>query len=131
MNILSIVGLAVVGLLMVGLVRQASSEMATLLTMALGVVLFLWVVDSLAEAVRSLEDLALRARIQPEYIKVILKTVGISYIAGFSAQMCRDAGESALASKVELAGKVIILLIAIPVFRAIVSALEQLTRISL
>lgn len=62
MNILSIVGLAVVGLLMVGLVRQASSEMATLLTMALGVVLFLWVVDSLAEAVRSLEDLALRAR---------------------------------------------------------------------
>jgi stage III sporulation protein AD len=45
--------------------------------------------------------------------------------------MCRDAGESALASKVELAGKVIILLIAIPVFRAIVSALEQLTRISL
>jgi stage III sporulation protein AD len=129
MNILSITGLAIVGLLVVGLVRQASSEMATLLTMALGVVLLLWIVDSLGEAVRSLQDLAETARIQPEYIKAILKVVGISYIAGFSAQMCRDAGESALASKVELAGKVMILLIALPVFRAIVSALEQLALI--
>jgi stage III sporulation protein AD len=130
MNILSIAGLAIVGLLVVGLVRQASPEMARLLTMTLGVVLLLWIVGSLAEAVTSLQDLAERARIQPEYIKAILKVVGISYIAGFSAQMCRDAGESALASKVELAGKVVILLIALPVFRAIVSALEQLARIS-
>ncbi|NLU42523.1 MAG: stage III sporulation protein AD [Firmicutes bacterium] len=130
MNILSIAGLAIVGLLVIGLVRQASPEMATLLSMTLGVVLLLWIVDSLAQAVTSLQDLAARARIQPEYIKAILKVVGISYIAGFSAQMCRDAGESALASKVELAGKVMILLIALPVFRAIVSALEQLARMS-
>jgi len=131
MNLLSIAGLAVVGLLVLTLVRQASPEMATLFTLALGVVLLLWIVDSLGQAVRSLQELAERARIQPEYIAVVLKVVGVSYIAGFSAQMCRDAGEAALAAKVELAGKVMILLIALPVFRAIVSAIEGLVRMSL
>lgn len=131
MNLLSIAGLAVVGLLVVVLVRQVVPEMATLVTIALGVVVLALVVDSLADAVGLLEDLAGNAGIERDYIRILLKVVGVSYITAFAAQMCRDAGESALAAKVELAGKVMILLTALPVFRAIADAIEGLARMAL
>lgn len=131
MNLLSIAGMAILGLLVAALIRQVVPEMATLFTLALGVVLLALIIEPLGQAVESLEDIADRAGVQREYIRTVLKVVGVSYIAGFAAQMCKDAGESALAAKVELAGKVVILLAALPVFKAIADGLERLARIAL
>lgn len=131
MNILSLAGLAIVGLLVLALARQVVPEMATLITIGLGVVLLALVVDSLGDAVDVLQGLAGNAGIKSDYIRVVLKVVGVSYIAAFAAQMCRDAGESALAAKVELAGKVMILLTALPVFKALAEAIEGLATMAL
>jgi len=131
MNLLSIAGIAIAGLLIVALVRQVAPELATLVILTVGVTILALVIVPLEEAVGLLESLAGRAGIETGYIGVILKVVGVSYIAGFAAQMCRDAGESALAAKIELAGKVTILLTAIPIFRAIADALEGLAKMAL
>ncbi|HOB91260.1 MAG: stage III sporulation protein AD [Bacillota bacterium] len=131
MNILSLAGLAIVGLLVLALARQVVPEMATLITIGLGVVLLALVVDSLGDAVDVLQGLAGNAGIKSDYIRVVLKVVGVSYITAFAAQMCRDAGESALAAKVELAGKVMILLTALPVFKALAEAIEGLATMAL
>ena len=131
MNILSLAGLAIVGLLVLALARQVVPEMATLITIGLGVVLLALVVDSLGDAVDVLQGLAGNAGIKSDYIRVVLKVVGVSYITAFAAQMCRDAGESALAAKVELAGKVMILLTALPVFKALAEASEGLATMAL
>jgi len=131
MNILSLAGLAIVGLLVLALARQVVPEMATLITLGLGVVLLALVVDSLGDAVDVLQGLAGNAGIKSDYIRVVLKVVGVSYITAFAAQMCRDAGESALAAKVELAGKVMILLTALPVFKALAEAIEGLATMAL
>lgn len=131
MNILSLAGLAIVGLLGPALARQVVPEMATLITIGLGVVLLALVVDSLGDAVDVLQGLAGNAGIKSDYIRVVLKVVGVSYITAFAAQMCRDAGESALAAKVELAGKVMILLTALPVFKALAEAIEGLATMAL
>ncbi|MGB4218654.1 MAG: stage III sporulation protein AD [Bacillota bacterium] len=131
MNILSLAGLAIVGLLVLALARQVVPEMATLITIGLGVVLLALVVDSLGDAVDVLQGLAGNAGIKSDYIRVVLKVVGVSYITAFAAQMCRDAGESALAAKVELAGKVMVLLTALPVFKALAEAIEGLATMAL
>jgi stage III sporulation protein AD len=131
MNLLSIAGVAIVGLLVAALIRQVVPEMATLFTLALGVVLFALIIDSLGQAIESLEGIADRAGVQRGHVRTVLKVIGVSYIASFAAQMCKDAGESALAAKVELAGKVVILLAALPVFRAIADGLERLARLAL
>ena len=131
MNILSLAGLAIVGLLVLALARQVVPEMATLITIGLGVVLLALVVDSLGDAVDVPQGLAGNAGIKSDYIRVVLKVVGVSYITAFAAQMCRDAGESALAAKVELAGKVMILLTALPVFKALAEAIEGLATMAL
>jgi stage III sporulation protein AD len=65
------------------------------------------------------ETLAEKAEVNQEYLKLAVKIVGLAYLAGFGAQICRDAGESGMAAKIELAGKIFILVLGIPVMAGI------------
>jgi stage III sporulation protein AD len=70
--------------------------------------------------------MALRAQLNMVFLSALLKIIGIAYIAEFGTQVCRDAGENALAFKVELAGKVMILILAVPIISTIVDTVERL-----
>ena len=60
------------------------------------------------------------------YMGTILKIVGVAYIADFGSQICRDAGEGALASKIEFAAKIIVLVMAVPIIVAVLQSLLKL-----
>jgi stage III sporulation protein AD len=60
------------------------------------------------------------------YITTILKVIGIAYLADFGAQLCKDAGESAIAAKIELGGKILILLLAIPILTALMELILKI-----
>ena len=60
------------------------------------------------------------------YLDVALKIIGVSYLARFAAQICRDAGEGAIAIKVEMAAKVVILALSLPVIRALIQLVIQI-----
>ncbi len=126
LEIVQIVGLALVAAVLVVVLRPLRPEMALLLSVAAGVVLFLLVVDKVAAVVGVMRELAGRAGVNVLYLGLILKIVGIAYIAEFGAQVCRDAGEGALAAKVELAGKVLVLVLAVPVLVAVLDTLLAL-----
>ncbi|HEY8552693.1 MAG TPA: stage III sporulation protein AD, partial [Thermaerobacter sp.] len=79
--------------------------------------------DDIAAIIRVLQEVADRADLDARYTATLLKIVGVAYLAEFGAQLCRDAGESALAAKVELAGKVVILLLAVPILMAVLELL--------
>lgn len=126
LEIVQIVGLALVAAVLVVVLRPLRPEMALLLSVAAGVVLFLLVVDKVAAVVGVMRELAGRAGVNVLYLGLTLKIVGIAYIAEFGAQICRDAGEGALAAKVELAGKVLVLVLAVPVLVAVLDTLLAL-----
>lgn len=126
MEIVQIVGLALVATVLVVVLRQLRPEAALLLSVAAGVVLFLLVVDKVAAVVGAMRELAGRAGVNAIYLGLILKIVGIAYVAEFGAQVCRDAGEGALAAKVELAGKILVLVLAVPVLVAVLDTLLTL-----
>jgi stage III sporulation protein AD len=67
-----------------------------------------------------LEQLAEKTGIPSIYLRTILKIIGIAYIAEFGAQIVRDAGQEGIASKIEFAGKVLILVMAVPIIHVIV-----------
>lgn len=73
-----------------------------------------------------LEDLAERANINQVYLQTILKIIGIAYIAEFGAQIAKDAGQGSLAGKIELAGKILIIVMAIPIITVIIETIIQL-----
>jgi stage III sporulation protein AD len=127
MEIFQIVGLALTATLIIVLVRQArGGDMALFISLVTGATIFLLLLDRIGTVVKVLADLSERAGINQFYLNTVLKIIGIAYVAEFGSQVCRDAGENAIASKVELAAKVLIMVLAIPIIVAILESIIRL-----
>jgi stage III sporulation protein AD len=125
-EITQIVGFGLVAAVLVIILRQYKPEIALLVSIAAGVALFLAVLGKIGAVIEVLQDLSRRANVNMVYLGAILKIVGIAYIADFGAQICRDAGEGALAAKIELAAKILILVLAIPIVMAVLDILMKI-----
>ena len=115
MSGVSLAGLAVVVALLTVVVRQYKAEYGMAVGIAGGILLLLLVVAQMSGLFDALSEMIGRAGIQQEWLALLLKALGICYVTQFAADCCRDAGESALASKAELAGRVAVVVLALPV----------------
>jgi stage III sporulation protein AD len=120
MDILQIVGIALLAAVLILVIREQKPMFAFLLAAFTGIGIFLALVGKIGGVITVLEDLAARSGIPSVYLKTLLKIIGIAYIAEFGAQIVRDAGLESVASKVEFAGKILILMMAIPIISVIV-----------
>ncbi|MCL6639309.1 MAG: stage III sporulation protein AD [Firmicutes bacterium] len=126
MEIIQIVAFGLIATVLAVVVRGQRPELAMGLSVAAGVLIFLMVIGRIGAVVDIIRDLSERAGVSAVYLGTILKIVGIAYIAEFGAQICRDAGEGALAAKVEFAAKVLIMVLAVPILVAVLQALLKL-----
>lgn len=124
---------AVMGLLLcagiLGLVlRGQRPDLALCLSLAAGVAVLLMLMRHIAPILSSLNAMMAGSAIPSEYIKAVLKATGICLLTQLTADTCRDAGETALAGKAEFAGRILLLLLSLPLFEdmlALVTALAQ------
>lgn len=107
-------------------VKEQKPAFSFLLIVFTGVTIFIFLVDYLFQLIRMIENIAKQASIDFVYIETILKIVGIAYIAEFGAQVAKDAGHGSIASKIELAGKILILSMAIPIITVIIQTMIKL-----
>lgn len=126
MEIIQIVGIGLVAALLTLVVKQHVPAFAFLISLFAGSIIFLFLIGKIAEVIGVLQGLAEQSGINMVFLKTILKIIGIAYIAEFASQIIKDAGEDALASKVELAGKILIMFMAIPIIRVIIETVIQL-----
>jgi len=123
---LQIVAVGLIATVLIVVIKSQRPEMAVLLSVAAGVILFLLVLGKIGSIMDIIKDLASRAGISMVYLGTILKITGIAYIAEFGAQICRDAGEGAVATKIEFAAKILIMVLAVPIVVAVLQALLKL-----
>lgn len=126
MEILQIVGVALIVTVLTVLLRQQRPELAVQVSIAFGALVFIMMMGKITAVVDVLTELTQRANINVFYMTIIFKIIGVAYIAEFGAQVCRDAGESAVASKVEFAAKIIVIVLAVPIILAILESLIRL-----
>jgi stage III sporulation protein AD len=126
MSIVPIVGFALLAVFLLAVVRPVRPELALLLGAAAGALILLGLLPRIAQVIDLLERLADRGGVDAGYLGAVLKIVGVAYVAEFGAQVARDAGEGTLATKVELAGKVVILVLAIPIVLAVLDLILRL-----
>lgn len=126
MTIFKIVGLSLAAVTVVLVLRAYRPELAVQAAVAAGVVLLLIAVTELSGVMAMIDQIVAKYGLNSEHIKVVIKVIGIAYLAQFAAQTCRDAGEGAIASKVELVGRVLIVTVAIPVVISILDVLGTL-----
>lgn len=126
MEIFQIVGLALVATILSVLLRNQKPELALQISIVTGVAIFLVMAFKISAVITLLQNLANKINIDLVYLNTILKIVGISYITSFGAEVCRDAGESSIASKIEFAGKILIMILAIPILMAVLEIIVKI-----
>ncbi|TGE34223.1 stage III sporulation protein AD [Desulfosporosinus sp. Sb-LF] len=126
MEIWQIVGLALIVTVIGVVLKQIRPEIALQLTILASASIFILILSKIKVIVDLLQTLADQANISSYYLLIVLKIVGVAYLAEFGAQICRDAGESAIATKIELAAKVGVIVLAIPIIVAITESLVRL-----
>ncbi|APO46645.1 stage III sporulation protein AD [Paenibacillus sp. FSL H7-0942] len=126
MEIIQVVGLALIATVLILVIKEQKPMFAFLIAAATGIVIFMLLIGKIGAVIEVLKRLAENSGMESIYLKTVLKIIGIAYIAEFGAQIVRDAGQESIASKIELAGKVLILVLAIPIISIIIETVMKL-----
>ena len=126
MEILQIVGLGIVATILIVIVKQSKPEFGILISIAAGVMIFSVIIPQLVYVVDTISSLSSRADIDISYFNTIIKIIGMAYLVEFASQVSRDAGQDSIAMKIELGGKVLIMVLSIPILLALMDLIEKI-----
>lgn len=125
MNITQIIATAFIATFIVLLLKQYKPEYATFVSIIAGIIILVFVTNRITNIIELIETLIEDVGINKEFFKILLKITGIAYLIEFASNVCKDAGESAIASKVELAGKILIVAVSIPIISTLVQTITE------
>lgn len=126
MEIVKVVSFAFIALAIVLLFKDRRSDLSMQISLTAGVLIFLYMVSKLTVVLQLLQELSLKANIDFVYLNTVFKILGIAYLASFCSEICKDAGENNIASQVEFAGKIFILVLAIPILMAVLQSILKI-----
>lgn len=127
MEIIKIIGIAITAVIIVIIIKQYKPEFAIYISIIASILILVLVLDKVSAIVTLLENLANKMTgTNQEFLEILIKITGIAFLTEFAVSICKDAGESAIGSKVDLGGKLIIVAMSIPI---ISSMLETLLKI--
>lgn len=126
MEAFQVIGLGLIVATMAVVLRQQKPELAILLILAGGALILTLLLGRVGGVITVFRNVADRAGVSSVYLGLLLRVVGVAFVADYGAQICRDAGESAIAGNLEFAGKIMILVIATPLILSILDTLTHL-----
>lgn len=129
MELYTVIGLAIVAAVMAVVLRQYKPEYAMLLGLGASILILLGIISAVSEIIAQIEDMLAITNMPQGYVEILFKALGISIITQLASDSCKDAGETAIASRVELAGKISILLISLPLFERLLEIVRKLLSI--
>lgn len=126
MEIVKIVAFAFVALFITLTVKRNREDIAILISVVAGIMIFIFMISKLTIVINFLQSLSNKANIDVIYLDTVFKILGIAYLSSFTSEICKDAGESNIAMKVEFAGKILILTLSIPILMAVMKTILKI-----
>ncbi len=121
-----IAGLGLMATVLLLVIREERRDLGMILRLAVGLAMMLLLIPDLARVVSAIVRISELAHIPGSYLGLLLKVVGISYLTVFVAQLAQDSGEAGTGLRVELAGKIVILMLAVPIIASITETVLRL-----
>lgn len=128
MDVFGIIGIGLVAAVLAVVLRQYRPEFAILVSLAAGVWILFRVAGDLVPVVEQVRSILDTASLPAEYAAVLFKALGVCFLTQIACDTCKDAGESAIAAKVEIAGKVAVLLVSLPLFQQVLAIVYSLIK---
>ena len=126
MEVMRIVGIGLIGAILSILLRNSKPEFSMLIPVVVSFTVLACAMPYLIRITEELSRMASSAGINSSYMRIVIKVIGISYLVGITAELCKDAGENAIAAKIELGGKLIILAMAIPIINSLLNLVKEI-----
>lgn len=125
---IKITAISLISLLLIIILKRVNHEFAFLITICASAVLFIIVIDDFKDVVQRIFTISSAIENLNSYISLMFKILGITLITQFVIDLCRDAGESALASQTEITSKILILIMVMPLFEAVMNIITGLVK---
>ena len=128
-QIFQFVGVAFVTAVAAILVKSTKPELAFAVTIAGSIILLLFALEMFRGSIDIFTEIAETTGLNSTIVKTLLKMVGIGYIVEFSAGVLHDFGQDSLADKLIFCGKLIILVLAVPILESVLGLVNDLLRL--
>lgn len=119
MDVLKIIGIGLISLIIIIIIKQYRPEFAVYISLLAGVLILAIVFGKVSGIITMLNNLANKSSINKEFLNLLIKITGIAFLTEFAVSICKDSGETAIASKIDIGGKVTIVAISIPIISSL------------
>ena len=125
-EIIKIIGIGLVALVIAIILKQYRPEFAIYVSMIVGVLILVLIMDKFTGIINLLKSISDKTYINQQFLGILLKITGIAIITEFAVSICSDAGEKAIASKIEIGSKVIIIAMSIPIISSLLELIVEI-----
>jgi stage III sporulation protein AD len=126
MEVIKIIGIALIALIIIILLKQYRPEFVIYISLLTGVLILLLVMDKLTGIINLLQSLANQTSINSTFLTLLIKITGIAFLSEFAVSICKDSGEAAIASKIEIGTKIIIISMSIPIISSLLEIILKI-----
>ncbi len=126
MEIVKIVGIALIALIIIIMLKQYRPEYAIFISILTGVLILFLVMDRLTGIVNLIQTIEDRFSINTQFIALLIKITGIAFLSEFAVSVCKDSGEAAIGSKIEIGSKIIIISMSIPIISSLLEIILKI-----
>ena len=125
-NLFSLVGLGMVAAILAVVLKQYRPEFAMIISIAAGVLILGGVLVGMLPVVNQIRAIFSSTAVPQQYVQILFQALGLCFITQIACDACKDAGESAIGAKIELAGKISVLVLSLPLFAQVLDIVRVL-----
>ena len=126
MEIIKIIGIAFIALIIIIMLKQYRPEYAIFISILTGILILFLVMDRLTGIINLIETIQDKFDINTQFIALLIKITGIAFLSEFAVSVCKDSGEAAIASKIEIGSKIIIISMSIPIISSLLEIILKI-----
>lgn len=126
MEIIKIVGIALIALVIIIMLKQYRPEYAIFISILTGILILFLVMDRLTGIINLIQSIEDKFSINTQFIALLIKITGIAFLSEFAVSICKDSGEAAIASKIEIGSKIIIISMSIPIISSLLEIILKI-----
>ena len=127
-NLFALVGLGVVAAIIAVVLKQHRPEFAIMVSLAAGALILGGVLVGMLPVINQIRVIFSATAVPQQYVQILFQALGLCFVTQIACDACKDAGESAIGAKIELAGKISVLVISLPLFTQVLDIVRVLLR---
>ena len=125
-EIIKIIGIGLTGLIIVVILKQYKPEYAIYVSIISGILILFLAMQKLGGVINLLQSISEKTYINKSFLGILLKITGIAILTEFATSICSDTGESAIASKIEMGSKIIIIAMSLPIITSLLELIIEI-----